>query len=80
MSSLELSDSIRNGWPLHPQHVGQQRLGDVQGLAIVAVKHHEQPTGEPLLEAMRTIASCRDQELFKESLHVSVHEISKGWH
>ncbi len=80
MSALKLSDSIGYGWPLYPKHVGQQRLCDVQGLAVVAVKHHEQPTGEPLLEAMRTIASCRDQDLFKESLHVSVHEISEGRH
>ena len=59
MSSLKLSDSIGYGWPLHPQHVGQQRLSDVQGLAVIAVKHHEQPAGEPLLEAMRSIAETR---------------------
>ena len=54
--AFQLFGSIRDGWPLDTQHLGEKALGDLQGVLVSAVTHHEQPTRQPLLEAMRTVA------------------------
>ena len=41
---------------LDTQHFGEQVLSDRQCVAISAVTHHQQPTRQSLLEAVRTIA------------------------
>jgi hypothetical protein len=47
---------LRDRWSVNPEHFGQQILGDAQRVVVAAVTHHEQPTRQPLLEAMRAIA------------------------
>src|ERR1700694_2322728 len=48
--AFQLSDRIRDGWPLNTQHLGKKALGDRQCVLVTAVTHHEQPTRQPLLE------------------------------
>ena len=78
-STLQLSGGIRDGWPLDTQHFGEQALSDRQ-YVIVAVTHHEQPTRQPLLEAVRTVARYRHHDLLKKGVDVGVHQISEGRH
>jgi len=40
---FQLPGRIRDGWPLDPQHFGEQAVSDRQCLTITAVTHHEQP-------------------------------------
>jgi hypothetical protein len=54
--TFQLPGSIRDGWPLDTQHFGEQALSDLQSVVVTAVTHHEQPTRQPLLEAVRTVA------------------------
>src|SRR5450631_4854328 len=54
--AIQLTGSIRDGWPLNTQHFGEKALGDRQCVLVTAVTHHEQPTRQALLEAMRTVA------------------------
>lgn len=42
--TFQLPGGIRDGWPLDTQHFGEQVLGDRQGVIVIAVSHHEQPT------------------------------------
>src|SRR5450631_3875556 len=77
---FQLLGSIRDGWPLDTQHFGEQVLGDLQCVIVTAVTHHEQPTREPLLEAVRTVARYRHHDLLEKGLDVSEHEISEGRH
>ena len=69
--------NISDGWPLDAQHFGEQVLGDLQCFILTAVTHHEQPTRQPLLEAVRAIARSRHQDLLKKSLGISIHETSE---
>src|SRR5271170_3063127 len=54
--AFQLTESIRDGWPLDPEHFGEQVLSNLQRVIVAAVTHHEQPTCQPLLEAVRTVA------------------------
>src|ERR1700689_3453632 len=54
--AFQLTESIRDGWPLDPQHFGEQVLSNLQRVVVTAVTHHQQPTRQPLLEAVRTVA------------------------
>src|ERR1700730_2803537 len=78
--TLQLPDSIRDGRPLDPQHFGEQILSDRQCIIVTAVTHHEQPTRQSLLQAMRNVACYRHQDLLEKSLNVSIHEVSEGRH
>jgi hypothetical protein len=78
--TFQLSGGIRDGWSLDTQHLGQQVLGDRQCVLITAVTHHEQPTRQPLLEAVRTIARYRHHDLLEKGLDVSVHKTTEGRH
>ena len=60
---FQLARSIRNGRPLHCQHCGEQVLGDRHCVIVTAVTHHEQPTCQALLDAVRTVARYRHQNL-----------------
>jgi hypothetical protein len=42
--AFQLTGSIRDGWPLDPQHFGEQVLSNLQRVIVAAVTHHEQPT------------------------------------
>src|SRR5580698_2573215 len=53
---LQLLGSIADAWPLHTQHVGEQVLSDGERVTVTAVTHHQQPTRQPLFEAVRTVA------------------------
>src|ERR1700694_5362178 len=53
---FQLAGSIRDGWPLDTQHLGEQALSDLQCVIVTAVTHHKQPSREPLLEAVCTVA------------------------
>jgi hypothetical protein len=53
---FQLPGGIRDGRPLDTQHFREQALRDRQGVIVTAVTHHEQPTRQPLLQAVRTIA------------------------
>src|SRR5215813_4188220 len=57
--TFQLLGSIRDGWPLHTQHFGEQVLGDRQYVLVAAVTHHQQPARESFLEAVRTVARPR---------------------
>ena len=78
--SFQLLGGIADAWPLHTEHFGEQVLSNGERVAVTAVTHHEQPTRQPLLEAVRTVARDRNHDLFEKGLDVSVHEISEGWH
>ena len=54
--AFQLSGGIRDGWPLNTQHFGEKVLGDRQFVPVTAIPHREQPTRQPLLEAVRTVA------------------------
>src|ERR1039458_1132550 len=54
--AFELPSSNSDGWPLETQHFGEQVLSDRQCVIVTAVTHHEQPTRQALLEAVRTVA------------------------
>jgi hypothetical protein len=69
--TFQLSGGIRDGRPLNTQHFGEQALGDRQFVPITAVTHHQQPTRQPLLEAVRTIARYRHHDLLEKGLYVS---------
>ena len=55
-STFQLLGGVRDGWSLDTQHFGEQVLSDRQRVAVSAVTHHQQPTRQSLLEAVRTIA------------------------
>src|SRR5271170_3824890 len=78
--TFELPGSVRDCWPLDTQHFGKQALGDRERVTVTAVTHHEQPTRQPLLEAVRTIARDRHHDLFEKCPDVSVHDTSEGRH
>ena len=78
--AFQLTGSIRDGWPLNTQHFGKKALGDRQCVPVTAVTHHEQPTRQSLLEAVRTIARDRHQDLLQKGMNVSGHKISEGRH
>src|ERR1700719_3109438 len=78
--TFQLPGSIRDGWSLDTQHFSEQVLGNRQCVSVSAVTNHEQPPREPLLEAVRTVARYRHQDLFEKRIDVSVHEISEGRH
>src|ERR1700683_4354901 len=78
--TLQLLGSIADARPLHTQHVGEQVLSDRERVAVTAVTHHQQPTRQPLLEAVRTVAPDRNHDLLEKGLDVSVHETSEGRH
>ena len=78
--AFQLAGSIRDGWPLNTQHFGEKALGNRQYVAVTAVTHHEQPARQPLLEAVRTVARHRHQDLLEKGVNVSGHEISEGRH
>ena len=54
--TFQLSDSIRDAWSVDTQHFAEQVLSDREHVTVTAVTHHEQPTRQPLLEAVRPIA------------------------
>src|SRR5580704_17443930 len=74
---FELPDGICDGWPLDTQHFGEQALGDRERVTVTAVTHHQQPTRQPLHEAVRTVARDRHHDLFKKGLGVSLHKCSE---
>jgi hypothetical protein len=78
--TFQLPGSIRDGRPLDTQHFGDQVLRDRQCIIVTAVTHHQQPTRQPLLEAVRTVARYRHQHLFEKGMDVSEHEFSEGRH
>jgi hypothetical protein len=78
--TFQLTDSIRDAWPMDTQHFGEQVLSNRQCVIVTAVTHHEQPTRQPLLEAVRTVARDRHHDLFEKGLDVSLHETSEGRH
>ena len=78
--TFQLPGGIRDSWPLDTQHFGQQVLSDRQCILVIAVTHHEQPTRQPLLETVRTVARYRHHDLLEKGLDVSRHEISEGRH
>jgi hypothetical protein len=47
---------VRNRRPVHTQHFGQQIVGDGQRVIVAAITHHQQPTRQPLLEAVGAVA------------------------
>src|SRR4051794_37716089 len=57
--AFQLPGSIRDGWSLDTQHFGEQVLRDGERIFIASITHHEQPTRQPLLEAVRTVACDR---------------------
>jgi hypothetical protein len=78
--TFQLSGGIRDGWSLYTQHLGKQVLVDLQCVLVTAVTHHEQPTRQPLLEAVRTIACYGHHDLLEKGLDVSVHKATEGRH
>jgi hypothetical protein len=42
--TFKLPDGIRDGWPLDPQHFGEQALSNKERVTVTAVAHHEKPT------------------------------------
>ena len=78
--TFQLPGTIRNGRPLNAQHFGEQVLRDRESVIVTAVTHHEEPTRQPLLEAVRTVARYRHHDLFQKGTDVGIHETSEGRH
>jgi hypothetical protein len=53
--AFQLPGSNGDGWPLGGQHFGKEILRNQQYVPVTAVTHHEQPTRQPLLEAVRAL-------------------------
>src|SRR5215831_15309543 len=68
---------IGHRWPVHTQHFREQVLRDRQRVLIVTVAHHQQPSGEPLVDAMGSIARGGDQHLLQERMHMRKHQGSE---
>jgi hypothetical protein len=66
--AFELPNGIRDGRPLNPQHFSEQALRDKERVTVAAVTHHEQPTRQALLEAVRTVARDRHHDSFEKGL------------
>ncbi len=77
---FQFSGRIRDGRPLNTQHFGEKTLSDRQRVPVTAVTHHEQPTRQALLEAVRTVARHRHQDLLEKGVNVGGHEIAEGRH
>ena len=43
-ATFKLPECVRDGWPLDPQHFGEQALSNEQRVTVTAVAHHEKPT------------------------------------
>ena len=69
---------IRDGWPLDTQHFAKKVLGNLQYVIVAAVSHHKQPARQTFLEAVRTVARYRHQDLFQKRLDVSSRGIGTG--
>jgi hypothetical protein len=54
--AFQFLGSIGDAWPLDTQHFGEQALSDLQRVIVAAIAHHEQPTRQPFLEAVRAVA------------------------
>src|ERR1700674_5116207 len=78
--AFHLPSNIRDGWPLDTQHFGEEILRYRQRVLVTAVTHHEQPTRQPLLEAVRAVARYRHHDLFEKGLDIGVHETAERWH
>ena len=76
---FQLPGNIRDTWPMDAQHFGHQVLTDRQCVIVASVSHHQQPSRQPLFEAMRTVACNRNEDLLEKCLDVSVREISERW-
>src|SRR5271169_895639 len=55
-------------------------MADLQCVIVTAVTHHQQPTGQSLLETVRPVARHRHQDLLEKGLDVSVHQGSERRH
>jgi hypothetical protein len=51
---------------LHAQHFGEKVLTNGQCVIVAAITHHKQPTRQPLLEAVRTVARNGYHNLFEK--------------
>jgi hypothetical protein len=60
------------------KHFGEQILGDRHDIVVAAVTHHEQPAGQPILEAVPSVTSDRHQHLLEKGLNTSEHETAEG--
>src|SRR4029078_10727758 len=78
--AFQLARSDGNGWSLDAEHYGQYILGDRQCIIVVAVTHHQQPSCQPLLEAVCPATGHRDHNLLEKSLDISLHEASERGH
>ena len=78
--TFQLSGNICDGWSLDAQHFGEKVLSDRQYVPVAAVTHHEEPTGQPLREAVGAVARYRHHDLLEKGLDVAVHEASEGRH
>ena len=65
--TFELPDGIRDGWPLDPQHFCEQGLSDEEHVTVPAIAHHEQPTRQSLLKAVRPVACYRHHDLSRKA-------------
>ena len=63
-----------------PSISASRLLSDRERVTVTAITHHQQPTRQPLLEAVRTVARYRHHDLFEKGLDVGVHETSEGRH
>src|SRR3979409_377608 len=71
---FEFPGSVGNARPLDTQHFSQQVLGNGKCVIVAAVSHHKQPTGETLLEVVRTVARGRHHDLFEERVEVGIYQ------
>jgi hypothetical protein len=78
--TLQSASRMADGGPVHAEHFRQQVLRDGYAVIVVPVAHHEKPSREPPLKAVRAIAACRDHHLLEKSVHVSEHKIAKRRH
>jgi hypothetical protein len=66
--TFQLPDGICDSRPVDSQHFAEEVLSNQQFVVITAVTHHEQPTGQPLFEAVRSVARYRHQDLLEKGL------------
>lgn len=71
--TLQGARSSRNACALHPQHHGQELLGEQKFIRIHTVVRHQQPAATSLLQRMKMIARGRLRDLVEEGVSIAKH-------
>src|SRR5258706_16334853 len=63
VAALERARRLRNAHAPHAEHHREELVGDVEGRGMRAIRRHEHPPGEALLDDVEAVAPRRLREL-----------------